>query len=62
MLALNIIKVKLVSCAFLRRAVPVREGTFPEPSAHKVGRAVPFPVAFVSLVLPPGTHLLLGEQ
>ena len=37
------------------------EDTYPEPSACAVGWPVPFLTAFISLVLPPGTHLLLGE-
>ena len=53
---------KVVSYTFVRRGVPVREDTFPEPSAFEVGWPVPFLAAFISPVLPLGTHLLLGEQ
>ena len=58
----SLIKVKVVPYTFVHRGVPVREGTYPEPSAYEVGLPVPFLVAFISPVLPPGTHLLLGEQ
>ena len=47
---------------FVRRGAPVREDTYPGPSACEVGWPVPFLAAFISPVLPPGTHLLLGEQ
>jgi len=47
---------------FIRRGVPVRENTYPEPSACDVGWPVPFLAAFISPVLPPGTHSLLGGQ
>ena len=52
-------KVKALPYTLLRRGVPVREGTYPEPSACEVGWPVPFLATFIS---PPGTHLLLGEQ
>ena len=55
-------KVKAVPYSFLRRGAPVREDTYPKPSACEVGWPVPFLSAFISPVLPPGTHLLLGEQ
>ena len=55
-------KVKVVPYTFVRRGVPVREGTYAEPSACEVGWPVPFVAAVISLVLPLGTHLLLGEQ
>ena len=55
-------KVKVVPYTFVRRGVPVREDTYPGPSACEVGWPVPFFAAFISPVLPPGTHLLLGEQ
>ena len=55
-------KVKVVPYTFVRRGMPVREDTYPEPSACEVGWPVPFLAAFISPVLPPGTHLLLGEQ
>jgi len=42
--------------------VPVREETYPEPSACEVGWPVPFLAAFISPVLPAGTHSLLGEH
>ena len=57
-----VFKVKVVPYTFVRRGVPVREDTYPEPSACEVGWPVPFIAAFISPVLPPGTHLLLGEQ
>ena len=47
---------------FVLRGVPDGEDTYPEPSSDKVGWTVPFLVAFISPVLPPGTHSLLGEQ
>ena len=56
------LKVKVVPYTFVSRGVPVREDTYPEPSACEVGWPVPFLAAFISPVLPPGTHLLLGEQ
>ena len=54
--------VKVFPYTFVRRGMPVREDTYPEPSACEVGWPVPFLAAFFSPVLPPGTHLLLGEQ
>ena len=60
--AMRTYKVKVVPYTFVGRGVPVREDTYPEPSACEVGRPVPFLAAFISPVLPPGTHLLLGEQ
>ena len=64
MFALKVLKkkVKVVPYTFVRRGVPVREDTYPGPSACEVGWPVPFLAAFISPVLPPGTHLLLGEQ
>ena len=53
---------KVVQYTFVRRGVPVREDTCPEPSACEVGWPVPFLAAFISPLLPPDTHLLLGEQ
>ena len=53
---------KVVPYTFVRRGVPVRGDTYPEPSAIEVGWPVPFLVAFISPMFPPGTHLLLGEQ
>ena len=47
---------------FVRRGVPVREDTYPEPLACEVGWPVPFITAFISPVLQPGSSLLLGEQ
>ena len=55
-------KVKIVPYTLVRRGVPVREGTYPEPSACEVRWPVPFLAAFVSPVFPLGAHLLLGEQ
>ena len=55
-------KVKVVPYTLVRRGIPVREGTYPEPSACEVGLPVPFLAAFVSPVFPVSTHLLLGEQ
>ena len=55
-------KVKVVPYTFVCRGVPVREDTYPEPSAYEVGWPVPFLAAFISPVLPPGANLLLGEQ
>ena len=59
---LDIVKVKVVPHTFVRRGVPVREDTYPEPSVYEVGWPAPFLAAFISPVLPPGAHLLLGEQ
>ena len=56
------IKVKVVQYTFVLRGVPVREDTYAEQSACEVGWPVPFLAAFISSVLPPGAHLLLGEQ
>ena len=53
-------RVKVVPYTFVRRGVPVGEDTHPEPSACEVGWPVPFLAAFISAVLPPSTHLLLG--
>ena len=47
---------------FERREVPVREDTYPEPSACEVGWPFLFLSAFSPLVLPTGIHLLVGEQ
>ena len=58
----QILKVKVVPYTFVRRGVPVREDTYPEPSTFEVGWPVPFLAAFISPVLPLGTHLLLDEQ
>ena len=55
-------KVKVVPYTFLRKGAPVREDTYPELSVCEVGWPVPFLVAFISPVFPPGTHLVLGEQ
>ena len=55
-------KVKVVPYIFVRKGLPVREDTYPEPSACEVGWPVPFLAAFISLVFQLGTHLLLGEQ
>ena len=55
-------KGKVVPYTVVCRGVPVREDTYPELSACEVGWPVPFLSAFISPVLPPGTHLLLGEQ
>jgi len=43
-------RVKVVSHTFVRRGVPVREDTYPEPSACEVGWPVPFIAAFISPV------------
>ena len=56
------VKVKVVPHAFVRRGIRVREDTYPEPSACEVGWPVPFLAAFISPVIPPGTHLLLGDH
>ena len=55
-------EVKVFPYTFVRRGVSVREDTYLEPSACEVGWPVPFLTAFISPVLPPGTHSLLGEQ
>ena len=44
------IKVKVVPYKFVRRGVPVREDTYPEPSACEVGWPVPFIAASISPV------------
>ena len=59
---LLLIKAKVVPYTFVRRAVPITEGTYPEPSACEIGWPVLVLAAFISLVLPLGTHLLLGIQ
>ena len=43
-------RVKVVSDTFVRRGVPVREDTYPEPSACEVWWPVPFIAAFISPV------------
>ena len=53
---------KVVPYTFVRRGVPVREDTYPEPSACEVGWPVPCLAALISPAFPLGTHLLLGEQ
>ena len=58
----SVSKLKVVPYTFVRRGVPVREDTYHEPSACEVGWPVPYLTAFISPVLPLGTHLLLGEQ
>ena len=55
-------KVKVVSYTFVHRGVPDREDTYAGPSASEVEWPVPFLTAFISLVFPLGTHLLLDEQ
>ena len=60
--AIGIKKVQVVPYTFVRRRVPVREDTDPEPSACGVGWPVPFLATFISPVLLPGVHPLLGEQ
>ena len=62
MLIVEKAKETVVPYLFVRRGVPVREDIYPESSACEVGWPVPFLAAFISPVLPPGTHLLLGEQ
>ena len=57
-----LLKVKVVPYNFVSRGVPVRLDTYPEPSVCEVGWPAPFLAAFISPVLPPATHLLLGEQ
>ena len=44
--SLKKVKVKVVPYTLLRRGVPVREDTYPEPSACEVGWPVPFLAAF----------------
>ena len=55
-------KVKVVLCTFIQKGVPVSEDAYPGPLACEVKWPVPFLATFISLVLPPGTHSLLGEQ
>ena len=59
---LPICKIKVVPYTFVCGGVPVREDTYPEQSACEVGWPVPFLTAFISPVLPPRTHVLLGEK
>ena len=59
---LKLVAIKVVLHTFLRGGVPVREDSYPEPSACEVGWPVPFLAAFISPVFPLGTHMLLGEQ
>ena len=61
-LSLVHLKVKVVPYTFVCRGVRVREDTYPGPSAFEVEWPVPFLAAFISPVLSPGTHLLLGGQ
>ena len=56
------LKVKVVPYTFVPRGLPVREDTYPEPSACGVGWLVPFLAALISPFFPLGTHLLLGKQ
>ena len=56
------IKLKVVPYTFVRRGVPVKEDTYPEPSACEVGWPVLFLATFIFPVLSSGAHLLLGEQ
>ena len=46
----------------VRWGVSIREDTCPKPLAFEVGRPVPFLAAFISSVLPPGPHSLLGRH
>ena len=46
----------------VRWGVPVRETLVLSHRLCEVGWPVPFLAAFISLVFPPGTHLLLGGQ
>ena len=55
-------KVKVVPYTFIHRGVPIREETYYEPLAYEIGWPVPFLTIFISIVLPPGTYSLLGEQ
>ena len=55
-------KAKLVMYTLLRRGVPVREETYPQPSVCEVGWPVPFLTAFILPMLPLDIHLLMGEQ
>ena len=55
-------KVRVVPYNVVRKGVPVREDAYPEPSACEVGWPVPCLATFISPVLPPGTHSLLGEK
>ena len=48
-----LLKVNVVSYTFVRRGVPVREDTYPKPSACEEGWPVPFLAAFISPVLLP---------
>ena len=54
-------KAKVVPHASVRGGKPVREDTYPELSVYEVGWPVPL-FAPSSLVLPTGTHSLLGEH
>ena len=54
--------VKVVPYTIVRRGVPVRDDTYPKPSACEVGWPVPVLATFIFPVLPPVTHSLLGEQ
>ena len=53
-------KVKVVPYTFVRRGVPVREDTYPEPSACEVGWPVPFLAAFISPTVPIGYQFAAG--
>ena len=49
-------------CTLVGSGVPVREDSYIWPSENKMGESIPFIIAFISTVLPPGAHLLLGGQ
>ena len=55
-------RVKVVLYSFVLKKMPIRVDTYPVPSASNIGWPVPCRPAFTSPVLPPGTHLLRGEQ
>ena len=46
------LKVKVFPHTLIRKGVPVREDTYPEPSACEVGWLVPVVAAFISPVFP----------
>ena len=51
---------EVVPYSFVRRGVPVREDTCPEPSACEVGWPVPFLAAFIPPSVPTGYPFAAG--
>ena len=56
------VNVRAIPVYFRMQGSACNRGTNTEPSACEVRWPVPFLAAIISLLLLPGTHLLLGEQ